>query len=90
MMGWDRCGFHKKRVRTRYVELVSLHAVGSAGDVILSGAYSLQIVDTLFFMLKWDWCGFHKKRTGTRYAKLVFLHPVGSACHVVHSCASGA
>jgi hypothetical protein len=46
MLGWDRCGFHKKHVGAHYVKLVFLHPVGfvgSAGDV-----------DALFFMLRWD------------------------------------
>jgi hypothetical protein len=73
MLRWYRCGFYKKRVRTRYVELVFLHPVGSAGHVVYSGASGAQNGDTLFFMLWWAQCGFHKKRIGTHYAELVFL-----------------
>jgi hypothetical protein len=38
MLRWDQCGFHKKRTSTRYAELVFLHLVGSAGDVVHSSA----------------------------------------------------
>jgi hypothetical protein len=48
MLRWDRYGFDKKRVRTRYGELVFLHLVGSAGHVVHSGARN---IDALFFML---------------------------------------
>jgi hypothetical protein len=71
--------FHKKRAKAHYVELVFLLPVGSAGHVVLSGAYGPQNVDALFFMLGWGWCGLQKKHAGTRYAELVFFHPVVSA-----------
>jgi hypothetical protein len=38
MLGRDRYRFHKKRVGTRYAELVFFHLVGSAGHVVHSGA----------------------------------------------------
>jgi hypothetical protein len=37
-LGWDRYGFDKKCVETRYVELVFLHPVRSAGHVVHPGA----------------------------------------------------
>jgi hypothetical protein len=38
MLGWDRYGFDKERTRTHYTELLFLHLVGSAGDVVQSSA----------------------------------------------------
>jgi hypothetical protein len=38
MLGWDWCSFHKKRVRTSYVELVLLHPVEYAGHIVHYGA----------------------------------------------------
>jgi hypothetical protein len=72
MVGWDRCDFHKKHSRRRYVEHVFLHPVGYAGHIVHSGASGARNIDTLFFMLMCDLYGFHKKRVGTCYAKLLF------------------
>jgi hypothetical protein len=36
MVGWDRYVFDKKRVGTRYAELVFSHLVGSAGMLCFS------------------------------------------------------
>jgi hypothetical protein len=36
--GWDRCGFHKKRGRTRYAKLLFLHLNRFTGHVVHSGA----------------------------------------------------
>jgi hypothetical protein len=88
MLGWDRYGFYKSCAGTRYVKLLFLHPVGSAGHIVHFGASGERIIDTLFFNLRWDWYGFDKKRFRTCYVELVFLHPVGSAGHVVHSGAS--
>jgi hypothetical protein len=51
MLGWDWYGFNKKHAGIQYVELVSLHPVGSAGHVVDSSASRAQNIDTLFFML---------------------------------------
>jgi hypothetical protein len=59
MLEWDRYGFDKKRVGTRYAELVLLHPVGSAGDVVHPSASGAQNIDALFVMLRWDKYEFH-------------------------------
>jgi hypothetical protein len=90
MLVWDRYGFHKKRARIHYSELVLLHPVGSMGHVVHSGAPGAQNVDARFFKIGWDRYELHKKRAGTRYGELVFLHPAGSVGDVVDSTMSGA
>jgi hypothetical protein len=39
MIQWDQYGFDKEHTRTRYIDLVFLHPVGSAGHVMHSGAF---------------------------------------------------
>jgi hypothetical protein len=51
---WARCCFQKKGARTRYVEHVFLHPVGSVGHVVQSGASWPRNGDALFYMLGWD------------------------------------
>jgi hypothetical protein len=75
MLGWDRYGFDKRRIGTRYAELVFLHPMGSVGHVGHSGASRAQIVNALFFMLGWAQPNLNKKCAGTRYTEVVFLHP---------------
>jgi hypothetical protein len=53
MLGWVWCGFHKKRTRTRYAQLVFLHLVGSAGDVMHSTTFGAGYDIALFFVLGW-------------------------------------
>jgi hypothetical protein len=89
MLEWDQYGYDKKCIRTRYVELLFLHLVASAGHIVHFGASREQIIDTIFFKLRWDRYGFNKKHFRTCYVELVFSHKVGSVGHVVHSGAFG-
>jgi hypothetical protein len=73
---------------THYAELMFLHLVGSAGDVVHSGASRARNVNTLFSMLGSVWCRSHKKCIGTHPTDLMFLNLVGAMDHVVHSSVS--
>jgi hypothetical protein len=57
---WDRYGFDKKCIGTRYAELLFLHPVRSAGQVVHFGASRERIIDTLFFKLRCDRNGLPK------------------------------
>jgi hypothetical protein len=72
MLVWNRCGFDKKRVGTRYAKLLFLRLLGSAGHVVHSRASGVQNVYALVFMLGSVRCGFHKKCAEPRYARLCF------------------
>jgi hypothetical protein len=76
MLGWARCGSHKKHVGTCYDEHVFLHLEGYAGPVVRYGPCMTLNIDALFFIPWWARCGSHKKCAEIRYVEHVFLHPV--------------
>jgi hypothetical protein len=48
MLGWARCYFPKKRAETRYIKVVFLHLVGSAGHVVHFGAIGRETLTHYF------------------------------------------
>jgi hypothetical protein len=90
MLRWDRYGFDRKSVETRYAALVFLYPVGHTGHVVHSGAPERE-TSMHYFSCSGGTAAFSiKKHDGTHYVELVFLHPVGSAGQVVHSGVFGA
>jgi hypothetical protein len=57
---------------TCYAELMFWHPMGSAGHVVLFGAFGPCNVDALFFMDGQARYGFHKKHVGTHAPNLCF------------------
>jgi hypothetical protein len=53
MLGWARCGSHKKHVGTCYDEHVFLHLEGYAGPVVRYGPCMTLNIDALFFIPWW-------------------------------------
>jgi hypothetical protein len=51
MLGWDWYGFYKKRVGTRYAELLFFNLVEFAGHVVHSGVSGVRNIDALFSYL---------------------------------------
>jgi hypothetical protein len=74
MLGWDLCGFHKKRGRTRYAELVFLHLTRSTGHVVHFGAQGARNVDALFLC---------SGRTGTDSIKSAVRHVTPNLCFCI-------
>jgi hypothetical protein len=54
------------------LNLCSLHPVGSAGHVVHFGAFAVQKVNALFFMLGWYRFRFDKKQVGHVMSNLCF------------------
>jgi hypothetical protein len=74
MLGWDRYGFNKNRVRPCYAELVVLHPVGSAGHVVHSSLSGARNVIALFFM---------QGGTGTDSTKSALGHVTPNLCFCI-------
>jgi hypothetical protein len=51
MLGWTRCGLHKKCAGIHYTKFVIFHLVRSMGHIVHYGASGPRNVDGLFFML---------------------------------------
>jgi hypothetical protein len=85
MLGWARCRFHKKRVRTRYIELV-FFAFGGICESRSASSYARSVkCRHTTVMIDWAYADPTKNRPGNHYIEQVFLHSVGSAGHVVGS-----
>jgi hypothetical protein len=85
MLGWAWCGFNKKCVGTRYVELVFLHRVGSVSHVVHSVASKARNINALFSSSGGTESDSRKSVGDMLCRTCVFLHPMGFAGHVVHS-----
>jgi hypothetical protein len=72
MLGWVRCGFHKKSGGTHYAELVFLHQVGSTGHVVHSSVSGARNMIALFFILGWVWYDSTKITPGHVMSNLCF------------------
>jgi hypothetical protein len=90
MLEWAQGGLHKKRVGTRYIELVFLHPVRSVGQVCIPVRLGRKTSMHYFSSSVRPGAVFIKIAPGHVTPNLCFLHPVGSAGHVVHSSSSGA
>jgi hypothetical protein len=79
MLGCARCVFHKKRIGTRYVELVFSCPVGSVGSYgALWCVWAMKRRHTIF----------HARMGSVWFTELVFLYLMGSTGHVVQFGAS--
>jgi hypothetical protein len=77
MLGWDPYGFDKKRIGTRYAELVFLRHGRSTCHIVHFPAYKARNIGAIFFDVMWARCCFRRNHAGTRYTELVFQHLVG-------------
>jgi hypothetical protein len=83
MLGWDWCGFHKKRIGKSYVELVFLHLVGYVSRSVFWCVRGVKHRCTIFHACVRLIHIPQKARKDMLYRTCV-LHLIGSVGHVVN------
>jgi hypothetical protein len=91
MLGWVRCGSHKKRVGTHYADPMFLHLVAYADHVVCSGESWERNNDALFFYARVGLVQITQKaHQNTLSRTCVFVSSEICGSHSAFLCAQGA